>query len=429
MVPVILIKAYEKLLKNGLWAELSVLFFMFLVTFFTEMMALARQMIAEVYLAFLVYATVKRVDPLFLVLFLTSMAVSHYGTAYLTMFALLSLPFMRIFENKGEQKISNGLMALFWVVTLMWYSYVGGGFQFNNLVIIGHQTMLMLKDLFNPQYSQGLELIVAKMTPMREITKWINLFAQAFISIGVLTVLYPLIRGTRIEHLEFYTLSFVFFAYDIAGIIVPYFSNWLNATRLYQITLFFLSPYIVIGGSTIVDVLKKITGHFRKVSPSKSNTAQLVAVFLLIYFLFNSGFMLVIANDPKPPMWLEKVDGPYWSHAEIYSAKWLADHRYDDLKVYSDQYHALIFLGLIGQPISGVSFRGNLKGDIYNFPKKEAYIYFGSVEVTQKEIPVSIWIGSISEVKYVSVRNPIVFNHLSASQKIYTSNDVWVYKT
>ncbi|WP_054840617.1 hypothetical protein [Thermococcus peptonophilus] len=91
LVPVVLLKAYEMLLQDKLRAELSVLFFMFLFTFFTEMMALARQMIAEVYLALLVYATIRKINSIFLSVFLVSLVISHYGTAYLAIFALVSL--------------------------------------------------------------------------------------------------------------------------------------------------------------------------------------------------------------------------------------------------------------------------------------------------------------------------------------------------
>ena len=426
LVPVILLKAYKRVLKNGLWAELSVLFFMFLFTFFTEMMALARQMIAEVYLALLVYATIRKINPLFLIIFLASLAVSHYGTAYLTMFALLTLPLIRIFESRTEQRISNKLIVAFWVVTLLWYAYVGGGFQFNKLTIIGYQTLLMLKDLFNPQYSQGLELIVAKMTLIREIAKWINLFAQGLISIGVLTILYRLIRGRKVEHIEFYMLSFAFFAYDVAGIAVPYFSNRLNATRLYQITLFFLSPYLVIGSSTLVDVFKRIAGYLRGISLSKSNTTRLVAVFLLLYFLFNSGAMLVIANDPKPPMWLEKVDGPYWSSSEIYGGRWIAEYRYDNLQIYSDQYRALLFLGLIDQNINKVSFNGENR--ISNFPRGNSYVYFGGINVRDKRLLVINWkyLGTIKQSNYLPIY--VVFDKILNSEWIYSSSNVRIYK-
>ncbi|CAB50098.1 DUF2206 domain-containing protein [Pyrococcus abyssi] len=424
LVPVILLKAYERLLGNKIWAELSVLFFMFFFQFFVSNMALARMMIVEVYLALLAYATIRKINPLFLILFLASLAVSHYGTAYLTMFALLTLPLIRVLEN--EQRISNKLIAVFWVVTLLWYAYVGGGFQFNNLVIIGYQTLLMLKDLFNPQYSQGLELIVAKMTFMREIAKLINLFAQGLISIGVLTVLNRLIRGRKVKHLEFYALSFAFFAYDIAGIVVPYFSNRMNVNRLYHLTQFFIAPYLLIGFDSVKRIMNNLSKN-RHTLPLK-NSVEIAGVFLVVYFIFTSGWTLVIANDPKPPMWLEKVDGPYWSLSEISGGKWIAEYRYDSLKIYSDQYRALLFLGLINQNINEVSFRGEEK--ISNFPKREAYAYLGKTSVREKKILVinQKYLGTIKEFYYLPIYNKSIFEGLWTSNKIYSSQDVAIYK-
>ncbi|WP_099212389.1 DUF2206 domain-containing protein [Thermococcus henrietii] len=426
LVPVILLKAYEKLLKNKMLAEFSVLFFVFLSTFFTELVQLARQMIAELYLALLVYMLITRVNKTFVLLFLISLAVSHYGTAYLVMFAFLFISFLKAFSPNIKQKFSNTLVMVFSVVTILWYSYAGRGVQFTNLTLIGYQTLIMLKNIFNPQYSQGLELIVSKTTLGWEIAKWVNIIAQIMIMIGIMKTVYN--AKDNKKYLEFYILSFVFFLYDIAGIVVPYFSNRLNATRLYQITLFFLSPYFTIGITTLITLLRKIL-PFKKIGTIEKKATRVIAIFLVIYFLSNSGIIVVALHDPHPPIWLEKINGPYWDSSEIYGGKWLVIHKGNNMKIYSDQDHALIFLGLIGQPISGVSFRGNLNEDIIlNLPNKDAYLYFGSIEVVRKKVPVQVWFGSISKVKYVSLYNPTLFRYLLNSQKIYASNSVWIYK-
>jgi len=425
LVPVILLKAYEKLLRRKVWAELSVLFMVFFFHFFVNTMALARMMIVEMYLALLVYAAVKRLNTIILLLLLASLAVSHYGTAYLVMFALLAL--IPLSKLKPRMKISTPVVAFFWAVTLLWYQYTGGGFEFHALANIGYQTFLMLNDILNPQYSQGLAIIISKTTVLREIAKWINLIAQGLITVGFLSASYRLVRNKSTKYLEFYALSLVFFAYDVAGVIVPFFANRMNVSRLYHLTQFFIAPYLLIG----FDVVRKGSyefGEILKVDISLKDTAKIVSIFLFIYFSFTSGWVLTVANDLYPPTWLEKTNSPAWTIQEITGGKWISKSRYDGLKIYSDEPRALLFLGLIGQGIDKTVLRWDWDTwKIPNFPERDAYLYFGKAAMRKKEILVKYW-----ETKWkcypLSIYNKSIFERLLVSNKIYSSQSVAVYK-
>ncbi|AFK22064.1 DUF2206 domain-containing protein [Pyrococcus sp. ST04] len=430
LVPIILLKAYERLLGKKVWAGLSVLFIVFFFHFFFNTMALARMMIVELYLALLVYATVKRVNTIFLMLFLASLAVSHYGTAYLTMFALLALiPFSNLKPLKGKINNINIVVAFFWAITLLWYQYTGGGFEFHVLTDIGYQTFLMLGDILNFQYSQGLYLIVSSQKSLlRQIAKWINLTAQGLIVVGVLTTVRKLIRNKSKEYLEFYAFSLVFFAYDVAGVVVPFFANRMNVNRLYHLTQFFIAPYLLIGFNVIKEAINSLSNIIR-VNHLPKDTTKIASIFIIIYFLFTSGWSLVIAKDSNPPMWLEKIDSPVWSISEIIGGKWIVTYRYDDLNIYSDQYRALLFLGLMGQGINKVSFRGERK--ISNLPKGEAYVYLGKISVKEKKILVvnQKYLGTIKEFYYLSIYDKSIFGRVWISNKIYSSQNVAIYKT
>ncbi|WP_367883086.1 hypothetical protein [Thermococcus peptonophilus] len=90
------------------------------------------------------------------------------------------------------------------MITLFWYQHVGGGgFQFQKLVDVGYQTLLMLKDLGDIQRSQGLAIIVSKTTLAREVGKWINIIAQGFISVGILAAAYTIAKDPRKKYIEF----------------------------------------------------------------------------------------------------------------------------------------------------------------------------------------------------------------------------------
>ncbi|MBC7092203.1 MAG: DUF2206 domain-containing protein [Nitrososphaeria archaeon] len=423
LVPVILLKAYEKLFGQRLLAELSVMFFMFLFTFFTEMMALARQIIAEVFLALLVYATVKRIKPMILTLFLVSLAISHYGTAYLTMFALFLLPFLSIV--KSEKKISNINVVLFAIVTLLWYQHFGGGIEFYYLVNIGYETFLMLEDIFNPQYSQGLALIMGSTTLMRELAKWINLIAQGLISIGILTIIFRILSkyNQAREHMAFYLMSFAFFAFDVAGIILPLFANRLNTTRLYHITLFFLAPYLTIGGITVGKIIHKKIIH-QKINGFKiQNVIKALALFLLIYFLFNSGFMLEIAHDPQPAQWLDKIHSPSWSIQELLGAKWIIHSSATNLTIYSGELKFPLFLGL---GVKTISF--TLEPEIKEFVNKPILIYLGKETTKKGEVQTFYYdVGGMPRSTFLQIKETKLWQQLLNSNLIYVSKDVLVY--
>jgi len=423
LVPLILLKAYEYLLKEKVWAELSVLFFIFLFTFFTEMMALARQMIAEIYLALIIYAIVtKRVNLVFLLVFSISLIVSHYGTAYLSMFALLiSYILTYLFKIPEKNKvITRYFVAIFWVVAILWYQGIGGGFQFKNLVWIGRSTWFMLGEIFNVRYSQGLALIVGETTLARELAKWINVLAQGMITLGILVTSLEVIKG-KVKSLEFYMLSLVFFGYDVAGLVVPFFANRLNATRLYQITLFFLAPYFIIGFITVLNnIFQKFVNYFSHYAHANNYMLKALAVFISVYFLFNSGFMVEITNDPQPALWLDPVHSPRWSTQEVLCAKWIQNHRTSETVVYLGNFKFPLFLGL------GVETK-SFGRDVEVFLQK-SYVFLGRESVKNGEVESFYFdMGGIPRHEFLSLRNTKLWSQLFEFEKVYANDNTWTY--
>jgi len=386
-------------------------------------MALARMMMVELYLALFIYSTIKRLNPI-PVIFLISLAISHYGTAYLLMFSLFVLiPFSILGkQERWVGRVSNTIIALFSVVTLFWYQYIAQGFEFRKLVHISKQTLLMLEDVFNPQYSQGLYLMVSSQrSVLREITKWVNISAQAFITLGVIMMIYMILKKKKSRHIEFYILSFIFFFYDVAGVMLPLFANRLNVSRLYHLTHFFIAPYLLFGFS----IIKEITSRFKKVGGNLLNTSKIVGIFLIVYFLFTSGWILTVADDPFSPVWLKRQDYATWTVPEIAGGKWIAGNKYDDLKIFSDQYRALIFLAVVGQSIGKVSFKGDTK--ISNLPEREAYIYFGEISTKEKKVLLLSPRHSFKSKSYMDFYSDQLQRMQIENPKIYVNGDVMIY--
>jgi uncharacterized membrane protein len=117
-----------------------------------------------------------------------------------------------------------------------------------------------------------------------------------------------------------YTLEFVGlvlggFAVLFACIVLPYFSNILNMTRFYHLSLFFLSPLFVLGCTM-------------------AKRTWFAPAILVIYFIFTSG---LVYETTKSTVY-ERIDTPYsyalsyertgitgvYNQDDINCAKWLA---------------------------------------------------------------------------------------------------------
>lgn len=434
LVPVILFKAYEIFLRSKTYASLAALYFMFNVTFFTEMMSLARQMIAEIYLALLVYILLKETNRLFLLLSTIALAISHYSTAYLTMFALLPIPIAYIIMQRinivAYLKISPRYVAFLVIFTILWYSYVGRGFQFDNLITIIYETIIYLQDILNPYSSQGLYFLVSERTTLiQQFVKFVGLTAQLFIIIGVISLSINMIKllekeKIEIQYFEFYIASLVFFVYDIFGVILPFFSNRLNMTRLYHITLFFISPYLLVGFLQVTRLISKGFELLHNTQKFKGIPAKtFLGLFIVVYFLSTSGWLYTVTGDRELYFLDKKADQAYWSLGEVYGAKWIEEHKKHDLIVYSDVYRALLIRAITGQNYNWGSINGEQEDMEVYIPKK-GYLYLGERNLREKVLVVKDWdfMGTVKYYFEVSLDDPTFIKLRSSSPKIYSGN-------
>ena len=225
LVPLGLYRIFQKQTNEKI-AFLSCFFFVSIFSFYTEMLALARQQIAELFLVLLILLMIDedmdRMKRSFLfIVFGISLAVSHYGLSYIYMFCLISAWIILVLgENPAMQKlmvdfrskfgmneeelaanpkslkmedraISSTFVLLFITFTLVWYMYVSSSSAFNSIVNIGdHMASSMFTELLNPEAAQGLNIILTKtISPLHSVAKYLHLTAQFFIGVGVITLL------------------------------------------------------------------------------------------------------------------------------------------------------------------------------------------------------------------------------------------------
>lgn len=367
LVPLGLYRVIQKETDDKI-AFLSSFFFMAVPAFFVQMIQLARQQIAELFLVLLILLMVdKKINKtkrsILYIIFGFSLSVSHYGLSYIYMFSLISVYSMlflmenqRIQEVKAflyirfynsmnndlkKRNISPGFVLLFVIFTLTWYIYVSSSSAFYTFVRIGdHIASTLLNQFLNPAAAQGLKFILMKRaTPLGEVTKILHILSQFFIVVGIFTSSINVINIKFGK--EYKAFALVNLVLCLAGIAIPYFSSSLNTSRFYHITLFFLAPFCIIGGIATFNRIKEMLGT-RLSEKSVNDSLKLLSIFFAIFLLFNSGFIYEVAKDNPRSISLDTtIDYPRFNDREFYSAKWLVDIK-DSYPIYADEFGRLL---------------------------------------------------------------------------------------
>lgn len=308
-VPLGLFKLFKSYTNDKI-AFLSCFFFMSISTFYTEMLALARQQIAELFLVLLLIIILSNKlknihKSILLISFSASLVVSHYSLAYLFMFVLFTtfiiLIIFDVANDSSKHSYQNifSLAIIFSVLTLLWYVYISNSMSFKTLLRVLSQIITNLySDFLNPRATQTLYLITkTSPTLLHHITKLLYLASQFFISIGILFLSFKKRSFKR----EYIALSIVFYGILVGSLILPYFARALNTTRLYHITLIVLSLFSILGFIRFLNILNIIIRKIAKLDYFvNEKSLKIISIFLTIFFLFNTGFVYEIAKDPYP---------------------------------------------------------------------------------------------------------------------------------
>ena len=360
LVPLGLYRVFQKQTNDKI-AFLSCFFFMSLFVFYTEMLALARQQIAELFLVLLILLMIdKNMDRVkragLITIFAFSLTVSHYGLSYIFIFSLIvvyGLFFLNA-RRKNQNKVAEivttrRFVALYITFTIAWYMYVSSSSAFESIVHIGdHIASSIFTDFLNPEAAEGIELIMMETTSsLQDISKYLHLIAQFFIAIGILTLL--LKRKEMQFEEEYAAFSYVNFMICFAGVAVPFFASSLNTSRLYHITLIFLAPFCVIGGMAF---FRRVNHVVKKSWTDRivRSSLKVLSVFLVIFLLFNSGWVYEVAKDHPGSISLSqesiKVYGDdkhknafyaaYYLDEDITSVEWISKNRDNESKIYAD---------------------------------------------------------------------------------------------
>lgn len=409
MVPVGLYCIYRSQINSDKIAFLSVFFFMSFETFFTELLSLARQQIAELFFVMLFFMTVndtlnKNTRNLLFIIFSASLVTSHYGLSYIYIIFIIfiyifsldlvrnsALKWLKLPEFNLNKSTLFYFVVFFIIFTLLWYINISNASNFRNVVRIGdHISNSIITDFFNPD-TRNAETLMAIglkdpnfLSSGREIHRALQLITQFFIIVGILRIIigreFPKIKA------EYFYLSVASFAMLLLSIILPNFAAQLNITRLYHITLLALSPFFVIGG---LFLMQKSIGIFKINNLIEKSCIILILVIMIPYFLFNTGLVYEMTNDAPTSfvLGMERLKSDnktkvgfysaYIPEQDVYDARWFDKYKITNKEINADSDSlgkVLISYGMLtpytGTQISNITMLRKIPSKYYLYLRK-----------------------------------------------------------
>ena len=210
----------------------------------------------------------------------------------------------------------------------------------------------------------AVNIVTTEKTFYRSIALILHLFIEFLIGIGILLLI---LRRVKYKFDENYNLfSVIMFFMLFLVVFVPFLAGALNPDRFYQIALILLSIFFVVGWLGFSEILNKL---FRLNISKKSlykNSIRIMAVFLAVSLLFNSGVIYELVGDKPTSMILHTtMDGPKFNEMEISGATWISEYQINNT-VYADSYRILLLNGFSSDKIS-LKFGGYMNQSSYLF--------------------------------------------------------------
>jgi len=453
LVPLTLFQVFRKQTNDKI-AYLSCFFFMSMTAFYNDLLALARQEIAELFLVLWILAMVdKNMDKItrsfLFIIFGISLVVSHYGLSYIYMLCLITTwlilvlaenletrKMMNNFRSKFSSKnkpamnpnylgiedrtISYMFVLLLIVFALTWYMYVSSSITFNQIILIGnHMINSIFIDFLNPEAAQGLKLMIAQPAPglLHEINRVINYLNQVFIVTGGIVLLLKH-REMKFEN-NYAIFSILNIGICFAGVSLPLFASSLNMTRLYHITLIFLAPFYILGGVAVFHWLfRMVPAKLFRASTNPMELKLVVVLALIPFFLFGTGIIWEVSGDDSSSISLNSDSflSKITYKQDMVAAEWLSEM--DITAIVKNDDHACHILRHYGffpnDQIVGFT-PWNIEID------DDAFIFLTYGNIAKDEI----WVFSRTEserIYYpVSLENTTFFQH---NNRIYDSSSV-----
>lgn len=347
------------LLYRRYWNEktafLSTIFFVANYVFFTLILEEVKQMIAEVFLVilFLILFSKEikggRKWAVFIIAFFGLM-VSHYSMNFMfLLFIVFAWLGGKVFWTKVSTKIRSTFIVFPLCLSFLWYIFVvqasyGAGGPFSKFVGVIQTTFSSFLSEFFSSAARGSDVqaaigLVSRPSTMHFAGTIIYDLTILFILVGFISLL---VRWRKKEFdSTFFSIIFASLVLLISAVVLPRFSGLLELGRLYETILLFLSPLFVLGTVAVVKIISRLSNRTLNKVPNisteqkKKNYCFLLTLVILIpFFLFQTGLVYEVTNDPVPSSITLSKNKMEYSYGliherDVFSAAWIS--RYGDV--------------------------------------------------------------------------------------------------
>ncbi len=391
LIPVALFLIWSAFLDKK-FAFFAAFLFMAQSTFYTEMLALNRQIIGELFFVLLLFVLLsKKISPRVrfasFAVFSLGLIFSHYALAEIFILFIVAAWITSVFVIKRPSvNLKVSMLVFFFAAMFGWYIYTSGAVVFDSFIEFASYVGSQFGDFFDP-LSRGTTVLTGMgltQSPsfLNTISRLFAYVTEIFIVTGIIALLQNKTRFSFERDYKVYSLIAIGFLVSLT--VVPGLANTLNMTRFYHILLMVLAPFCIIGAWAIV---KLLTRHDREIAVS-----LLIIAVLVPYFLFQSNVIYEIAGtqswsislskDRMDPMQLYGDFG-WVNSGGVYSAQWVSSQTAYKYNLVADSglYSTLTPYGLI--------YRGYVTPITnYTILLPGQYAYFSSVTTDSGTLPV-----------------------------------------
>jgi uncharacterized membrane protein len=346
-------------------ALFSVFFFISNLVFFTEIVVLARQIVGELFYILLFLTifgnSVKgSMKWLCFCVFSFGLVVSHYAMSYIFLIFIFAFWLLSALR-KRKTSINVGMLITFTIMTFAWYIYTSSSATFNDLVSMAKTIQTNFVSDFLIGQSRGSQVLQGTGLQSGLSTFWHTggtyLFyaTELLVVVGLLSLLLRQRRSFFND--EYNVMSFLNMALLVSCIVVPNLATSFNMSRFYQVSLFFLAPFCLVGG---IDILRFLS---RKRFKEKYVLAVVVLAVLVPFFLFQTDFVYEVTKEDSVSLPLSSYRFSTLSLArmgvigesEVSGAMWLSQFSDTNRYVYADISSGAIFAYVGIQDFASIS--------------------------------------------------------------------------
>lgn len=322
--------------------------------FYMEMLGLARQMVAELFLVLLLLVILSEKMKSFnkvscFIIFSFALVTSHYDLAEIFLFFIFTVWILLIAMKRLSRNITITMIMSFWVIAFSWYLFTSGSAVFESVVYYGNYVIESLGQFLNPASRGATVLTGLGLTSSpsfwNSVSRVFAYLTEFFIVVGFIGLITR--RKKVLLKREYFMLTGMAMVLLVALIAVPALANTMNMSRFYHILLFFLAPLCVLGVENSAKLILKGRTAF--------GASVLLLIVLVPYFLFQTNFMYEVAGAQSWSLPLSKYrmtdiflrqEIGYFDESEVVGALWLSKNvNVGSSDIYADAASAGIVLG------------------------------------------------------------------------------------